>query len=465
MPPPTEHWKAMLPPALVLVFGLLGAGIWMKEGGKNFPGEVLALYIGAFLVLLFMVLRQFLAVYEINRLQGAVRRRNRSLKVLNDQLAQLATIDALTGLPNHRALAEFLNAELARASAEQSACSLLFIDIDHFKLVNDRYGHLVGDAVLRQFGELVATTLRSTDRLGRRGGEEFIAVLPGTSASNAYTVSERIRQNVERHSFIYEGQNLRLTCSLGSVTYPDDADGLDILLMLADAAMYAAKRLGRNQTRAAREPGVLALGMGIAVSEVPETQETLSIVEALVALQEVRDQPTSQHEHRVAELTRKLALKLGLSEPEAYKISLGGLLHDLGKVALPDKLLLKRGRLSEQEFHMVRAHPVTGAHVLNSVPTLHEVATIVRAHHEWMDGSGYPDRLRGEEIPLGARIVAVADAYDVITHNRPYHHAHSSAEALRAIQKSAGPQFDPRVVEVLVQLAEEDSLQSAGDVA
>ncbi len=462
---PGARWKAMLPPALVLVFGLLVFGLWLRGGSKSFPGEIVVIYIGAFLVLLLMVLRQFLAVYEINKLQGAVRRRNRSLNALNEQLARLATTDALTGLPNHRALAENLNAELTSAETQQSVCSLLFIDIDHFKSINDRYGHLIGDTVLRQFGELARSTLRSTDHLGRWGGEEFVAVLPGTSARDALTMAERIRQRVEWHLFVCEGVTLRLTCSLGIATYPVDASEQENLIMLADAAMYAAKRLGHNQTRIAREPGVLALGTGTGVAEVPETREVLSIVEALVSLQEVRDQLTSQHERRVAVLTRKLALTLGLNESEAYKVSLGGLLHDLGKVALPDKLLLKRGRLSEQEFRTVRAHPVTGAQVLNSVPTLREVAAIVRGHHEWMDGSGYPDQLQGEEIPLGARIVAVADAYDVITHNRPYQHAHSSAAALRAIQKSAGPQFDPQVVDALVDVLADDPLQLTDEVA
>jgi HD-GYP domain-containing protein (c-di-GMP phosphodiesterase class II) len=224
------------------------------------------------------------------------------------------------------------------------------------------------------------------------------------------------------------------------------------LVMLADTAMYAAKHLGRNQTRAAREPSVLALNKTVEVPQRLEERKVLGIIEALITLQEGRDRPTSQHERRVAALARRLALDMGLSEEAAYIVSLGGLLHDLGKVALPDKLLLKCGSLTEEEFSTVRTHPVTGSEVLSSVPDLYVVASIVRSHHEWMNGSGYPDKLVGEAIPLGARIVAVVDAYDVITHSRPYQPAHSSTEALHALQKNSGPQFDPRVVDALIRL-------------
>ncbi|MGH2506369.1 MAG: diguanylate cyclase, partial [Ktedonobacteraceae bacterium] len=372
--------------------------------------------------------------------------------LINKQLEQQVITDSLTGLPNHQALIDRLDTELVRTKAQQITCSILFIDVDHFKPVNDTYGHPVGDMVLCQFGDLVESTLHSTDYLGRWGGEEFLAVLPGTNGNDALAVAERIRLRVARHIFSHNNRGLRLTCSLGSATYPTDANKREILVMLADTAMYAAKHLGRNQTRTAHEPSVLALGRTVEAPQALAERKVQGIVEALIALQEGRDHPTSQHERRVAILTRQLALSMGLSEEEAYIAYLGGLLHDLGKVALPDTLLLKRGRLTEEEFSTIRVHPVTGAHVLSTVPALHEVASIVHSHHEWMNGSGYPDKLVGEAIPLAARIVAVVDAYDVITHNRPYQLAHSATEALQALQKNAGPQFDPRVVAALIHL-------------
>ncbi len=453
--------RAILPSVLVLLFGVLIFWIWLTGGDRHFRGQIFIVYAGGFVVLLLMVLRQFLAVYEVNRLQREVRRRNRSLNALNDQLAQLATTDALTGLPNHCALVKQLNTELTRARAQQSVYSLLFIDIDNFKSVNDRYGHLVGDEVLRQFGALVESMLRPIDYLGRWGGEEFVVFLAGAGARNAHAIAERIRLRVEQHQFAVDDEFLHLTCSLGIATYPAEAREQETLLMLADSAMYAAKRLGRNQTRAAREPGVLVLGMAAETPAEPQEREVLDMVEALVALQEVRDRPTGQHERRVASLALRLARSLNLSDREAYVVSLGGLLHDLGKAALPDKLLRKREKLSEEETTARRAHPVIGAKVLSTTASLREVAAIIRSHHERVDGLGYPDRLQGEAIPLGARIVAVADAYDAITHR----HASTSAEALRILHKNAGSQFDPRVVSALDSLLATGPLQPIRHVA
>lgn len=459
------RWKSLLPSALVLIFSLLAFGIWFTGGIKHLHGHIVIVYAGGFVVLLLMVLRQFLVMHEVNVLQKDLWAKNRSLHLLNKQLEQQAITDSLTNLPHHQALIEYLDAALARAEAQRVPCSLLFIDIDHFKSINDTYGHPVGDAVLCQFGELLESALRTTDYVGRWGGEEFLAVLAGTNGNEAYHVAESIRLLVARHVFTHEGEDLPLTCSLGLATYPHDANQRETLIMLADAAMYAAKRLGRNQTRTAREPGVLALARATETPQTLTEKKVLNLVEALIALQEGRDRPTSQHERRVAALAQRVALHMGLSEEAAYVVSLGGLLHDLGKVALPDRLLLKRGHLTEEEFSAVRTHPVIGAQVLSALPALNEVTAIVHSHHEWMDGSGYPDKLVGETIPLGARIVAVVDAYDVITHHRPYQPAHSSTEALLALQKNAGRQFDPRIVAALIHLLVDNSLQQVGGSA
>lgn len=453
--------KAILPSALVLLFGVLIIWVWLTGGDRHFRGQILIVYAGGLVVLMLMVLRQFLASHEVNLLQKTLWARNRSLRLLNKQLEQQVISDPLTGLPNHQALAGYLEATLRRAREERTLCSLLFIDIDHFKPINDEHGHQAGDRVLRQVGELVESTLRSTDYLGRWGGEEFVAVLPGTGTRNAYAVAERVRLRMEQQHFSADGEYLHLTCSVGVATYPTDASDQETLLMLADAAMYAAKRLGRNQTRRAREPGVLVLGMAAEAPSEPKEREVLDMVEALVTLQEVRDHPTGQHERRVASLALRLARTLGLPDNEAYMVSLGGLLHDLGKAALPDKLLHKREHLSAEEQAALCAHPVTGAQVLSTVPSLREVAAIVRAHHEQMDGLGYPDQLQGEAIPLGARIVAVADAYDVLTRRQ----ALTPGEALRVLRQNAGSQFDPRVVSALERLLATSSSQQIRHVA
>ncbi len=453
MKEPGRGWREFFSPATVLILSILGIIIWKSLRLEMFPGQVTILFIGGFLLLMLIVLRQLLAVYEVALLQRRLQERNYALHLLNARLEQQATTDLLTGLPNHRALVERLDAALVEAQTTQSSCALIFIDIDHFKMVNDRYGHVAGDQVLSRLGKLVRAVLPAGAYAGRWGGEKFVAILPRSDSSEALKVAERIRALIDQHILTGKGE-MNVTCSLGVASYPQDASTRESLMMSADKAMYAAKRLGRNQVRSAHEPLVLALGMSEVNPEAlaNEEAEMLAIVDSLLAALEVRDDYTSQHSRRVSALSLKLALMLGLSGSEAYVVSLGGLLHDLGKVGVPDDILLKASGLTEDEYTCMAQHPVTGAEIIAQIPRLQAVAAIVRGHHEHMDGSGYPDGLRGEEIPLGARIVAVADAYDALTTNRAYRMGRTPIEAIRELLRGAGTQFDPQVVGMLVRL-------------
>ena len=448
---PARRWKTFFTPALVLAFSALIFILWKGEHHESFPGQIMTLYTGGFVLLMLVVLRQLVAVYEVGVLQRRLQARNRSLRLVHEQLEQLATTDPLTGLPNHRSIVERLDEALARAQATRGSCALIFMDIDRFKSINDRYGHPTGDEVLRQFGALVQSCLPPGAHLGRWGGEEFVAVLPNCTPPEALHTAEEIRRRVDHH-LLAGKKEANVTCSLGVANYPRDAPTRESLLMSADTAMYAAKRLGRNQARTAQEPLVLALGISDLEAETDEGTERLTVVESLAAALEARDLYTGQHSRRVAALSLKLALMAGLSGSEAYVVSLGGLLHDLGKVAVPDDVLFKPEGLSEEERGSMTRHPLTGAAILAQIPGLQAVATIVRAHHERMDGSGYPDGLCGEEIPLGARIVAVADAYDALTTNRAYRSGRTPIEAIRVLLRDAGSQFDPRIVGLLVRL-------------
>lgn len=448
---PTSRLKILFSPVLVLVLGLLVLAIWLSGVQDTFPGKIAIVYVGEFVILMLIVLRQLLAMCEIGVLQARLQKRNRSLRAVNALLEKLAITDSLTNLPNHRALVEKLDEILARAPVTNATCAVIFIDIDYFKAINDCYGHPVGDKVLCQLGGLIATNLRVIDYVGRWGGEEFVVIAPGMEPAQAFQMAERIRVMAEQYRFA-GAKEVHLTCSLGVAAYPQDATERKSLIMSADRAMYTAKRLGRNQTRAAHESLVLAMGMLEQVPETTETAETLAVVEALIAALEERDPLTGEHMRRVAALSLKLALMMGLSRSEAYIVSIGGLLHDLGKVAMPDTVLFKRGKLSPAEVEYIARHPRAGADILAPVPSLQSVAAIVRSHHEWMDGSGYPDGLRGEEIPLGARIVSVADAYDAIISNRVYRQGRASTEALQELRQGIERQFDPRVVNALSHL-------------
>lgn len=441
-------WKVLAPSVLVLIFGLLIFFIWLK-GKEAFPYQISIVYIGGFVVLVLMILRQFLTMYQIGILQQQLRWRNNSLDTINAQLEKRATTDPLTGLPNHRALAERLDEALAEARTAGLSCSVIFMDIDHFKEINDGYGHLIGDEALSYFARAVTASVRQGDAVGRWGGEEFVALLPGASTREAAEVAERIRVEVSQRGSICQGA-LGLTCSLGVATYPQDARDREGLIRLADRAMYAAKRLGRNQTRTAREPLVLACKekRGECEKQLAEAS-TSEVVEALLTLLEVRTPALSEHARRVAELAHRLALALGLSQDEARLVAMGGLLHELGNIAMPDEWLVRRASQDEERARYL----AVGAEILSPLPALRPIAELVSACCERVDGSGYPARLKGDEIPLGARIIAVADAYETALAARTARRGRiSTAAALKEIVRYTGSYFDARVISVLPQV-------------
>ena len=311
---------------------------------------------GTFLIIGLVLLRQVFAMREtvtyakeLHIVQEELRANNQALSEANTRLRALATTDPLTGLPNHRAFVTTFDQELKRTQRYYRSCALLFLDLDHFKALNDGYGHPAGDAVLQEFSTLVGTLLRGMDTLGRWGGEEFVALLPETDIEGALAAAERIRTAVAAQIFSIGG-GVRLTCSIGIAAYPFDSEERDGLIRAADQAMYAAKKLGRNQVRTAKDPAVIALAIEPGEAGSREEAALAGTVEALATLVEARDHYTGQHTRQVARLTLQLALALGLDASEAYMIGMAGRLHDVGKVAVPDAVLQKPGRLTEKEW-------------------------------------------------------------------------------------------------------------------
>jgi diguanylate cyclase (GGDEF)-like protein/putative nucleotidyltransferase with HDIG domain len=347
-----------------------------------------------------------------------------------------------------------LDQELEQAQRYGRPCSLLFVDLDHFKALNDGYGHATGDAVLSEFADLLRRQLRGMDRLGRWGGEEFVVILPELQGEEALHVAEALRTTVAAHTF-QVGGGIHLTCSIGLASSPVHAKEREDLLRAADQAMYAAKRFGRNQVHAARDPAVLALFPISRPDGGREEAALVGVAEALVALVEARDHLTGQHSHHVAALALELALVLNWPASEAHMLALAGQLHDIGKVTVPEAILQKPGPLTEQEWNVMRTHPVVGAEVVSHIPALRPLAPVIRAHHERWDGQGYPDQLAGEAIPLGARILTAVDAYLTMIMDRPYRQAYAPAVAMAELRRCAGSQFDPHVVNGLLHLLRE----------
>jgi diguanylate cyclase (GGDEF)-like protein len=415
-------------------------------------------------VCLFGVGVAVLITRSIKRLYLQIEEKNAKLAENNTLLQALSKTDPLTDLPNHRALLSTLKQELERAQRYDRPCSVLFLDLDHFKALNDGYGHSAGDTVLHAFAGVLSTTIRTMDTAGRWGGEEFVVILPETTAEEAMNIAERIRKAVSFTSFEISG-GLHLTCSVGIACYPEHAADQDALLTIADQAMYGAKQLGRNQIRMARDPAIIAL-LNTETAEGGREETALhGTVKALVTLVEKRDQSLGHHSQQVANLVLRLSLARGMSQEEAQAVALAGQLHDIGKVAIPDAILQKPGPLTEEEWKQMRRHSIVGADVISCIPSLRPLAPVIRAHHERWDGQGYPDHLQSEQIPLAARLIAAVDSYTVMITDRPYQLACSPAVALVELRRCAGSQFDPQVVESLIGLLQETQDQSQREVS
>jgi diguanylate cyclase (GGDEF)-like protein len=392
---------------------------------------------------------------ELGRARDALLATNGELVAAKTRWETLATTDPLTSLPNHRALSATFDAEIARSVRHDTPCAVLFFDLDHFKALNDSYGHPTGDAVLREFATVARGALRTEDHLGRWGGEEFVALLPECDLDGALLVAERLREAVMHHTFI-AGGGLHLTCSIGVACAPADGIERDQLLDQADRAMYVAKERGRNRvcgTRALRYAAVRA-------SEDDRSREATSLdglVDGLALLLSARDSQVRGRDDAVATLIGKLARELGIEPSEAKMIGLAGRLRDVGAMAISDTVLHKPDRLTGDEWARVQLHSTIGADMLARIPALRAIAPLVRAHHERWDGQGYPHGLAGEAIPLGARIIAVADAFVAMTTARPFRPAREGADALAELDRCAGTQFDPLIVALLHAVSADDS--------
>lgn len=429
-------WRSLLP--YLLLPAVIAIEVWTWRSHQDNLTE-LGMVLGGLALVLLVIVRQLLALVENQRLQGQT-------QAYAQRLEQLATTDPLTELANHRAIVSFLDYEIERAQRTRRGFAVLFIDLDHFKSLNDTYGHIAGDTALREFAEAAKMVLRNVDVLGRWGGEEFLAVLPEADERIAKQIAERVRLAIASRGFSFGGAHV--TCSIGVAAFPNDGEDRDTLIARADDSLYAAKRLGRNQVRAATDPVVATLATQNP-SDPIEAATLVATVEALAALVEARDEGTGDHTQQVANLMLRLAVAMGMDTSEAHMVSLAGRLHDIGKVAVPDTILRKPAPLSSDEWTVIKTHPEVGSDVVSRIPTLRPLAPIVRSHHERWDGSGYPDGLAGEDIPLGARMLAVVDAYAAIITDRPYRSARSSARALAELRQGAGSQFDPAIVQML----------------
>ncbi len=370
---------------------------------------------------------------------------------------RLALTDPLTGLGNHRHFHERLQRELLSAEEQARPLTLCFVDIDDFKKINDRYGHPSGDRVLSQ----VSARLRQGGEAFRLGGDEFALLFVDHDEGMALAAADSIVERIATVGFDHIGT---VTVSAGLATFPMQGHGRDELIRLADSALYWAKEHGKNRVRLYR-PEVVELSELKRLAAGPDKAARYRAAASLAKAVDARDTYTGSHSERVGELAAKVATRLGLNAEQIELTRLAGSLHDLGKLAIPEEILRKPGTLTDSERLVLERHPQIGFRMLDSLG-VDPVADLVLHHHERWDGAGYPDGLRGEQIPLSARVIFVTDAYDAMTSDRIYRPKRSEHAALAELERCAGTQFDPGVVAAFAEeLGQSPSLETAPALA
>ena len=356
-------------------------------------------------------------------------------------------VDPLTGLPNHRAFQERLRDDLAAMRRRELPLSLARLDIDRFKAVNDTAGHDVGDRVLIAIANRLMSFTRADDTLARIGGDEFALILPACAREDAFAVVERARDAIAAGPVI-AGSRLTVSAGICDRRCADDADDL---YELAGSALYRSKLHGRDAT-CVYQPGADAPLPRRRQSRL-EQAEAMRGIRALARAVDAKDPATQRHSERVAMLARHLAEQLRWAPERVALLEEAALVHDVGKLGVPDAVLLKRGRLDHDEYEAVKRHAALSAEIVGDVLAPEQVAWI-RGHHERPDGAGYPDGLCGAQIPDGAAVLALADAFDVMTSERPYSTARDRTQALAECKALVGRQFAPEPVRALIALAD-----------
>ncbi|MDX6697921.1 MAG: hypothetical protein QOE65_1318 [Solirubrobacteraceae bacterium] len=359
------------------------------------------------------------------------------VQTLLTALADAARTDPLTGLKNRRGFEEVIDVEIERARRGGHSLTLVVGDLDHFKRVNDRLGHGAGDAALMRIGRLLAEGKRQIDYAARTGGEEFALILPETTEQEAYVLTERLRVAVEQS---FAGELIPVTFSFGIAGHPHHGRTPDDLLRSADRALYAAKELGRNRS-VIYSAEIASVSLPSGAGREVHLATLLSLAEAL----DLRDAGTADHSQTVGRHCEQVARELGLPRERVERVRLAGVLHDVGKIGVSDTILRKPGPLDDAEWAEMRRHPEIGARIL-AAGEFDDIREWVLAHHERPDGRGYPAGLRGEDMPLEAKILAVADAYEAMTSDRVYRPAIGDEAARGELRRGSGSQFDPDVV-------------------
>lgn len=370
----------------------------------------------------------------------------------NLKLKELAVKDGLTGLFNHRSFQDVLDSYIINSQKENKEVSLLFMDIDNFKNYNDVNGHQKGDLLLTKLGEILRNTVGELGVVARYGGEEFAIILYDQTEEAALNLGELIRQNIQQTYFIGQDYqpNKNITVSIGVATYPKVAKNKKQLIELADNALYRAKSFDKN--RVERYYNIL--------DEIDNSidKKALESIASMLNKINKKDKYTYSHSERVVIYAKKFGIYLNLDEQAKKDLLLAAYLHDIGKLEISKELLNKREKLSQSEFNILRQHPTIGADLVSKIKDFNAVEPIIKYHHEKYDGTGYPGKLKGDQIPYLARILTIVDSFDAMTSKRPYNISKDYNQAIVELKKCAGTHFDADLTYKFIDMLQNDML-------
>lgn len=368
-------------------------------------------------------------------------------------LLDLANKDGLTQTYNHRYFHVYFRQILEESKGSNSPLSLLIFDIDYFKFYNDTFGHLSGDVVLKEVGQILQQQIQQPSIAARYGGDEFCILLPGHNSADAFMVARKLKESIEQ--FFVENEQFRklpeekFSITMGLASYPEHTKTGEDLLELADQALYKAKKTSKNKIE-------LYFNVLDSLKGICDQSELglLSSTKTLLSIINAKDRYTYGHSERVLKYATELAQRCGLDEDEVRLIQYGAYLHDIGKIEVDINILNATEKLSEKEWQILKQHPYWGSEFLRPIKSLEIVRPYVLYHHENYDGTGYPTGIGGNDIPLGARIIRIADSFDAMTTDRPYKKGKSYLEACSEITMLAGKHYDPELSKLFVRMIE-----------
>ncbi|WP_270567847.1 diguanylate cyclase [Clostridium beijerinckii] len=373
------------------------------------------------------------------------------------KLEELINIDGLTELYNHRYFCDSLAEKVKNGDRNSKPVSMIFIDIDYFKQYNDTHGHQKGDYVLRKIGEIIRSNVGKEDIAARYGGEEFAIILPDTNEEEAMQMAENLRKKIECTHF--EGEESqpkgKVTVSMGVSVYPNKARNDIELIKSADDALYRAKFFNKNRVEA-----YTSILDEIKKNIDEKDIELVASIKTLISVINAKDRYTYGHVERVVVYSRMIADKLKLSKREKEILIYGAYMHDIGKININKEVLMKKMRLTDEEWELLKQHPANGVEIIKSVESLKDIIPLIISHHERYDGNGYPNKLKGKEIPYLARILTVVDSFDAMTSNRPYNTRKTYEEAAEELEKCSGTQFDPEISAAFIEIVRKNEREA-----